>query len=322
MWILGYVLTILALSGPGQTAPGPMSPKSAVLYPETQSEMIFRREDASAAIDTNNKTASNFWALSKKTEDIEAFRKLHNLTLVESTPQDAAFMPSWPQALVQYLLINPPINCFSSSTHEINGQVVSSFSITPFNILQLLLSPFLFVAWIVAFGMTQSSFRTGGWMSVLGWAMWFDLAQFYNVFAAIPLLFQYPASLALVIQRWHSDLGRVAYEVTNLNGCTPHQGLNYLQQGARFSQFRILQTVTFSVSTLFGVMSLGNPSQMAPSMALPALAELIMTAIVATKGTPMVVSGNCLLVELNPNKGFLDSPISTRWKTFASFMGF
>ncbi|KFZ07822.1 hypothetical protein V502_09720 [Pseudogymnoascus sp. VKM F-4520 (FW-2644)] len=322
MWILRYVLTVLALSGAGQTAPGPVSPRNPALYPGTQTELL-RREDTSTTADANsNQTAQNFWKLSKKTEDIEAFRKLHNLTLVESTPQDAAFMPSWPQALVQYLLINPPINCFSSSTHEINGQVVSSFNITLFNILQLLLSPFLFVAWVVAFGMTQASFKTGGWMSVLGWAMWFDLAQFYNVFAVVPLIFQYPASLALVVQRWHSDLGRVAYEVTNLNGCTPYQGLDYLQQGARFSQFRILQTVTFSISTLFGIMSLGNPSQMAPAMALPALAELIMTAIVATKGTPMVVSGNCLLVELNPNKGFLDSPISTRWKAFASFMGF
>lgn len=147
MWILRYVLTVLALNGAGQTAPGPVSPRNPALYPEIQTELL-RREDTSTTADANsNQTVQNFWKLSKKTEDIEAFRKLHNLTLVESTPQDAAFMPSWPQALVQYILINPPINCFSSSTHEINGQVVSSFTITPFNILQLLLSPFLFVAW-------------------------------------------------------------------------------------------------------------------------------------------------------------------------------
>lgn len=181
MWILYYILTILALSGLSQTALGPVPPKNPTLYPKTQGE-ILRREDTFAALDSNhNQTAPNFWALSKKTEDIETFRKLHNLTLVDSTPQDAAFMPSWPQALVQYILINPPINCFSSSTHEVNGRVVSSFSITPFNILQLLLSPFLFVAWVVAFGMTQAGFKTGGWMSVLGWAMWFDLSQFYSV---------------------------------------------------------------------------------------------------------------------------------------------
>jgi hypothetical protein len=61
---------------------------------------------------------------------------------------------------------------------------------------------------------------------------------------------------------------------------------------------------------------------MAPAMTLPALAELIFAAVVATKGTPMVVSGNCLLVELSPRKGFLDSEIRTRWKAFSSFMGF
>ncbi|KFY24374.1 hypothetical protein V493_05285 [Pseudogymnoascus sp. VKM F-4281 (FW-2241)] len=314
---------MLALSGAGQTAPGGLvATGNPASYPDPQGELLGRDDTSTSADGSHDGTAQHFWKLSKKPEDIEEFRKLHNLTLVESTPQDAAFMPSWPQALVQYFLINPPFNCASSQTYEVNGEVVSSSTITLFNILQLFLSPFLFVAWVVAFGMTQASFRTGGWMSVLGWAMWFDLSQFYSVFAAIPLIFQYPASLALVIQRWHSDLGRVAYEVTNLNGCTPYQGLDYLQQGARFGQFRIMQTVTFSVATLFGVSSIGNPSQMAPAMALPALGELIMTAIVASKGTPMVVSGNCLLVELSPNKGFLDSSISTRWKAFASFMGF
>jgi hypothetical protein len=317
MFVLTYiVLTILALSSTGQTAFVPAARPASTLYPENQADLSKREGNSTTD------TRQNYWTLSKNPEDIEAFRNLHNLTIVSYTPQDAALMPSWPQALVQYILINPPINCMSSSEESVNGHVVSSFSITPFNILQLLLSPFLFVAWVVAFGMTQSSSQTGGWMSVLGWAMWFDMVQFYNVFAVIPILFQRPASLALVIQRWHSDLGSVAYQVTDLNGCVPHDGLGFLQQGARFHQFRILQTATFSVSTLFGVLSLGNPGQMGGAMALPALAELIMTAIVAAKGTPMVVSGNCLLVELSPRKGFLDSEISTRWKAFASFMGF
>jgi hypothetical protein len=159
-------------------------------------------------------------------------------------------------------------------------------------------------------------------MSVLGWAMWFDLFQFYSGFAFIPLIIQWPASLSLTIQRWHGGLGLIAYHVTNLNGCAPYQGLDILQQGARSHQFRILQTVTFWISTFFGVMSLGNPDQMGGAMALPALAELIMTAVVASKGTPKVVSGNCLLVELSPKRAFLDSSTSTRWKSFASFMGF
>lgn len=316
------VLTILELSSTGQTYSTPTARITSILYPETQAELHKRDDNATIIYVDRPHIGQHYWTLSKKSEDVEAFRKLYNLTIVNATPQDAALMPSWPQALVQYILINPPINCWSSQTYEVNGRVVSRTTITPFNILQLIMSPFLFVAWVVAFGMTESSPKTGGWMSVLGWAMWFDLFQFYNVFTYIPLIFQWPASLALTIQRWHGGLGSVAYQVTNLNGCSPHQGLDFLQQGARSHQFRILQTVTFSISTLLGAMSLNNPDQMGTAMAFPALAELIMTAVIASKGTPMVVSGDCLLVELNPRKGFLDSSISTRWKSFASFMGF
>jgi hypothetical protein len=316
------ILAILEFSSSGQTYSIPTGRTSSILYTDTQAE-LYKREDNVTVIHIDRPNiGQHYWTLSKKPEEVEAFRELYNLTIVDAIPQDGALMPSWPQALVQYILINPPINCWSSETHEVDGEVVSHKTITPFNVLQLIMSPFLFVAWVVAFGMTESSPKTGGWMSVLGWAMWFDLVQFYSVFAFIPLIFQWPASLALTIQRWHGGLGLVAYQVTNLKGCTPYQGLDFLQQGARSHQFRILQTVTFSVSTLFGVMSLGNPDQMGGAMALPALAELIMTAVVASRGTPMVVSGNCLLVELNPRRGFLDSSISTRWKSFASFMGF
>ena len=319
--LLPYVfLTILELSSTGQTYSIPTARISSILYPETQAELHKREDNATIIYIDRPHIGQHYWTLSKKPEDVEAFHKLYNLTIVDAIPQDAALMPSWPQALVQYILINPPINCWSSETHVVNGQVVSHKTITPFNVLQLIMSPFLFVTWVVAFGMIESSPKTGGWMSVLGWAMWFDLFQFYTVFAFIPLSFQWSASLALTIQRWRGSLGSVAYQVTNLNGCTPYQGLDFLQKGARSHQFRILQTVTFSVSTFFGVTS--DPEQIGGAMALPALAELIMTAVVASKGTPMVMSGNCLLVELSPRRGFLDSSISTRWKSFASFMGF
>ncbi|KAK4139601.1 uncharacterized protein C8A04DRAFT_32928 [Dichotomopilus funicola] len=257
------------------------------------------------------------WELAGSAEDIEAFRLRHNLTLVSATPQDAALMPSWPQALFQYVLVAPPINCYhtSSYTHSqtttFNGVVTShsqhgsSHTITPFNVLQK---------------------DTGGWMSVLGWEAWFDLAFLvFGPFALGPLLFQWVASFALVIQRWSGGLGTVAYQINNLNGCIPadgNAGIAFLQQGARSRDFRILQSVTFPVSTLFMVLSFGDPDGFNRLLALPALGELIYTAVLADKGTPVVVSGICMLVELNPSKGFLDSSINTRWKIFASFMGF
>jgi len=64
-----------------------------------------------------------------------------------------------------------------------------------------------------------------------------------------------------------------------------------------------------SVSTSPGGICLVDPDQMGSAMALPALAELIMTAVVASKGTPIVVPGNCLLLELKSQErilGFVD----------------
>ena len=277
---------------------------------------------------------AHYWQLAKRPKDIEEFRSMHNLTLVRSTPQDAALMPSWPQALVQYILIAPPINCWTSrhtveSTTTTNGVVTSHSSYTtgqtwtPFNVLQIILSPFVFVAWTVSFGLVQAQSQTGGWLSVMGWALWFDLAHIlFGPFALPSLLFQWAASLTFIIQRWRSGLGAIAYKVEDLNGCVPVDGLIYLQQGARSRSFKIVQSVTFSVATLFMLISVGDPDGFNGCLAMLALAELIYTAVIANRGTPIIVSGNCLLVELDPRKGFLDSSISTRWKAFSSFMGF
>jgi hypothetical protein len=277
--------------------------------------------------DNTNATSANplplhHWQLAKKAEDIEAFRLEHNLTLVSAAPQDAALMPSWPQALVQYILVAPPINCWSTSETVVNGVTTSKVTITPFNVLQVFLSPFVFAAWIVSFGCSQANHASGGWISVLGWAPWYDLVGFYKDFAILPLIFQWAASLAIIVQRWRGIIGSVAYQITDLNGCVPHDGLGYLEMGARSRTFRIFQSVTFPVATLFAFLSIGDREQFDSRLAVLALTELIYTSVVANSGTPMVVSGNCLLVELNPRKGFLDSSINTRWKAFSSFMGF
>jgi hypothetical protein len=301
---------------------------------------------------TTNKISAHHWQLFKSHGDIEEFRKEYNLILVDSSPTDAAMHPSWPQALVQYLLVAPPINCMYSSqtTHEtysystyghstsINGRMMNhyehqttptghtntvGFSLTPWSFLQAILSPFLFIMWTASFGMAQHQIETAGWLSVMGWALWFDLAHLVlGPFAFPMLLFQWVGSFAVIIQRWTSGFGSIAYRIDNTNGCTPVDGLAYLQQGARAHSFKILQSVTFPVATLFMVLYAGSPEGFNAFLATPALAELIYTAVVASKGTPVVVSGDCMLVELNPRVGFLDSDISTRWKAFSSFMGF
>lgn len=111
-------------------------------------------------------------------------------------------------------------------------------------------------------------------------------------------------------------MGSVAYQIDNTNGCMPVDGLAYLQRGARAHGFRVVQAVTFLVVMLFVVLNVGSPDGFNAFLAFPALAELVYTAVVASKGTPVVVSGDCLLVELNPRVGFLDSSISTDGRHF------
>ncbi|VUC29356.1 unnamed protein product [Clonostachys rosea] len=262
------------------------------------------------------------WKLAGSAEDIESFRSLYNLTLVDATPQEAALMPSWPQALFQFLVVSPPFVacCIGLAQIPFFGTKISLAQS-----LQVVLTPFMFVAWCVSFGFTQTEKATAGWMSVLGWAAWCDLFERpFEYYALPPLVFQWVASFTLVIQRHVGDIGTVAYQVNNLNGCVPVDGVAYLEQGARSHGFRIVQTATFVVSTLFMILlfSVRAPWLLSLLMIMPALAELVMAIVVGSKGTPMVVSGNCMLVELGPGDGFLDTGINTRWKVFASFMGF
>jgi hypothetical protein len=50
----------------------------------------------------SNTLLDHYWQLTTSDDDIEAFRQRDNLTIVKTTAQDAALMPSWPQALVRY----------------------------------------------------------------------------------------------------------------------------------------------------------------------------------------------------------------------------
>ena len=43
--------------------------------------------------------------------------------------------------------------------------------------------------------------------------------------------------------------------------------------------------------------------------------------IIARAGSPVAISGNCMLVELDPRYGFLDSEIASYWKTLTSLTG-
>ena len=230
-------------------------------------------------------------------------------------------MPSWPQAFVQYIVIALPISCSSSSTVIVNGVVTYQSKGASFWVLAIA-SPILFVAWTVSWGLIQASKTNAGWISVLGWSSWLSLSfEGWWPFTILPLLFQFAASFGIITQRWRGSVGAVAYKIVDLHGCTPSEGLSYLEQGARSRRYRIFQTVAFSYTFLCGI-SQHDRKSFPGLLIIIALAELIMDAVVAGSGTPIVVSGNCLLVELSPRLGFLDSGVSTGWEALSSFMGF
>ena len=131
-------------------------------------------------------------------------------------------------------------------------------------------------------------------------------------------------------------VGTVAYQIVDTNGCTPYDGLEYLERGARSRIFRIIQTVEYFYSgiVITGIMfasfggsdSMGSRQRVLQVAAglgllvlwLPILAYEIRIALL---GTPVVISGNCMLVELNPKWGFYDTEIEDYWKVLVSLTG-
>lgn len=49
--------------------------------------------------------------------------------------------------------------------------------------------------------------------------------------------------------------------------------------------------------------------------------QLVYEVVIATKGMPVVISGNCMLVELDPRFGFFDTVVPLYWKVLMGFVG-
>jgi hypothetical protein len=129
---------------------------------------------------------------------------------------------------------------------------------------------------------------------------------------------EFVLGFSILIERWQGNVGTIAYIVTDLNGCTPFNGTAYLQQGARSRAFRIIQTCEW-VFTILGLAAAFIASctiarhdddawhvktlVWAGLSSILYVPEIIYEGIIAGKGTPVVISGNCMLVELNPRWG-------------------
>jgi hypothetical protein len=103
-----------------------------------------------------------------------------------------------------------------------------------------------------------------------------------------------------------------------------------LEKGARSDVFRTIQTVQINYSAVVFIILLcafkGKHSEaqkvvFALCTILISFPLLVYEAVIATKGRPVVMSGNCMLVELDPRLGFLDSQIDNWWKALVGITG-
>lgn len=89
--------------------------------PPTDAHLQQRSNDS-----LKNTLPHHHWELANSQDDIDKFQKQHDLILVDSVPQNAAMMPSWPQAFLQYFLITPFFDYIKTTVHTtaVNGGTV------------------------------------------------------------------------------------------------------------------------------------------------------------------------------------------------------
>ena len=258
--------------------------------------------------------------------------RLSGLIAVSSTPTHAAMHPGWPETLISIVI----------SFYAVIVALFSDGDYSQLTFFTLLLPGIVDVAWTTAFAFIEHDKATGGWLSVIDGStscilmLWAQQTGNPGIGGILALfwVFQTGAEIAVLVQRWKGYVGTIAYMINDSNGCTPYNGFQYLEQGARSRAFRIIQTAEYLYSGLVitGVYLAGASGEVGNShMKLKAGAGLgllvmyipviIYESIIAVKGKPVVISGNCMLVELDPRFGFLDSEIQVWWKFLVGLAG-
>jgi hypothetical protein len=293
------------------------------------------------------------YQLCKTDAEIEALQITRNLTRVDARPVHGALHPSWPETLVtvifsMYGLIPGDPDSKPGFVTLVSKAVIPFIMVLAWTVSFVIaeinystagwISPNL-VAPITAF-FTATQYQESGSDNLIG-----NLASLLSLLLGI---LQFFASFALIGQRfaaptytvWSPDphltttfnltrLGSVAYQITDFHGCLPRNGTAYLEKGARSDIFRAIQTVQANYSCLILVIlfimlkSDREVKKWAVAFCtfLLSFPLLIYEADMATKGRPVVMSGDCMLVELDPRLGFLDTDIDNWWKALVGITG-
>jgi len=303
------------------------------------------------ASDSNSDTSpppEERYELCKDDSCIQDLQQRYGLIPVSCNATNAAMHTGWPEtaigmlSLIYVVAIAPQFR--KGRNHRGIGEALLA------SVIPVVIGAVWCIQFVIIF---LSSRDTAGWISVTASALTatylpsaFVLSRYlWGPFCSLVLLFQLVGSFVTVIFRWRGTIGRTAYSIIDSKNCTPFSSLAYLEQGARSRAFRIMQTAEMSWVT-FWLISMGMstaaedlelpPSDsnesltrlgdifqfmMALMLYLCYIPALVYTAIIASKGRPVVISGNCMLVELDPKWGFLDSEIGLYWKAFVGVTG-
>lgn len=283
------------------------------------------------------------YELCKSDAEIQALQNSFGLIRVSSTPTKAAMHPGWPETLIS--LVTSAYTVRSSLTSPSEQHITVHFAVS------LVWTLIQNISWTISFVAIEKEKATAGWLNALTWtstsAVWFALRARQEVLVSTLLLlitcFQIGGSSAVSGGRQDGSLGSIAYNVTDLNGCVPYNGTHYLQQGTRSHAFYLIQVAELGVAGIFvspfffcalGQCCSSDVSDyeaesnadvwalvVAGAQFLLYFPVLVFEFVIAGKGRPVVISGNCLLVELDPKLGFLDSKIEVWWKVLSGITG-
>jgi len=211
----------------------------------------------------------------------------------------------------------------------------------PLTTIQIVITCLVSIAWTISFVLTEMYRDTAGWNSVVAWGfpLWIGLQMvkreyIFGYFVLVFTAFQWGASLTTIIQRWRGTIGTLAYIITNSHSCVPHSSLSFLTAGIRSRAFKIMQTTNFVYASLMMPTVIGttmgdedkdgHASRYMVSLLItcgPVVYEIIYLALIASKGTPVVITGTCMLVELSPRFGYFDSDVVFHWKLLMAITG-
>jgi hypothetical protein len=198
--------------------------------------------------------------------------------------------------------------------------------------------------WLATFGIVLANPSEAGWPSILQWVHLGVLAyitlgdeennglDLLRIALRFLVVFEYGATLYLLIGRSAGSVGNVAYKITNLNGCTLATSMsdpNFVGGWLRGPVLAI-QWVNFVLATVTAIVSTCMSWEHNLRVKYQVfffffislcLSEILVFVVKGSNGVPFFLSGDCALIELDPRAAYYNSEIDAYWKAFMTILG-